>query len=41
MFGQLITEKPKDQGIKEMVKAKSQFNEEELFYLNLIANYLL
>lgn len=41
MFGQLINEKPKDKGIKEMVQSKQQFNEEELFYLNLIANYLL
>ncbi len=41
MFGQLISEKPKEKGIKEIVQAKQQFNEEELFYLNLIANYLL
>ncbi len=41
MFGQLISEKPKEKGIKEIVQAKYQFNEEELFYLNLIANYLL
>jgi hypothetical protein len=27
--------------VKEMVESKQNFNEEELYYLNLIANYLL
>ena len=41
MFGKLLNEEPKDKQLKDACEAKQQFNDEELFYLNLIAHYLL
>jgi len=41
MFGKPLCEEPKDKQMKDVVEAKHQFNDEELFYLNLIAHYLL